>query len=84
MKQAIPQASERRICRVLCVPRSSLRTAPAGRRERRPLDALLVERIRELIRRHPTFGYRRLWALLRHAEGLLVNAKTVLSCSPDS
>ena len=77
MKQAIPQASERRICRVLCVPRSSLRTAPAGRRERRPLDALLVERIRELIRRHPTFGYRRLWALLRHAEGLLVNAKTV-------
>jgi putative transposase len=27
---------------------------------RRPLDATLVERIRTLIRRHPTFGYRKL------------------------
>jgi Protein of unknown function (DUF1153). len=30
-----------------------------------------------LIRRYPTFGYRKLWALLRYADGLLVNVKAV-------
>ena len=44
---------------------------------RRPLDTVLVERIRELIKDHPTFGYRKLWALLRYGEGLLVNLKAV-------
>ena len=77
VKAAIPQASERRICRVLDVPRSSLRTSSAEKRLRRPLDATLVKRIEELIAKHPTFGYRRLWALLRFAEGLLVNRKAV-------
>ena len=77
MKQALPNVSERRICRVLEVPRSSLRTGSAEKRPRRPLDAVLVERIGALIAEHPTFGYRRLWALLRYAEGLLVNAKAV-------
>ena len=77
MKAALPEVSERRICRVLCVPRSSLRHAPAERRSQRPLDAGLVERIGALIAEHPTFGYRRLWALLRHADGLLVNLKAV-------
>ena len=77
MRQAFPRASERRVCRVLGVSRSSLRSAPTERRPRRPLDAVLVERIRELIRRHPTFGYRKLWALLRHGDGLLVNLKAV-------
>ena len=56
MKAALPQASERRICRVLGVPRSSLRQVPAEKRLRRPLDALLVARIRELIKQHPTYG----------------------------
>jgi putative transposase len=77
VRQAIPQASERRVCRVLSVPRSSMRTAPDERRLRRPLDAVLVKRIRELIARHPTFGYRKLWALLRYADGVVVNLKAV-------
>ena len=77
MRAAIPQASERRVCQLLDVPRSSMRRAPAERRLRRPLDAVLVERIRELIAKHPTFGYRKLWALLRYGEGLLVNLKAV-------
>lgn len=77
MKAALPEVSERRICRVLCVPRSSVRHAPAQKCPRRPLDTVLVERIGALIAEHPTFGYRRLWALLRHADGLLVNLKTV-------
>jgi len=38
---------------------------PPEKRLRRPLGAVLVARIRALIRKHPTFGYRRLWALLR-------------------
>jgi putative transposase len=77
VRQAIPQASERRVCRLLEVPRSSLRTASIEKCPRRPLDAVLVERIRELIKRHPTFGYRKLWALLRYADGIVVNLKAV-------
>lgn len=54
-----------------------MRTTNAVKAKRRPLDAILLERIRELIKDHPTFGYRKLWALLRYGEGLLVNAKAV-------
>lgn len=53
---------------------------PAARsntpREER-LDEVLVERIHELIQEFPTFGYRRLWALLRFRDGLEINKKTV-------
>jgi putative transposase len=38
---------------------------------------VLVERIQRLIALHPTFGYRRLWALLRFSEGIRVNRKAV-------
>jgi putative transposase len=41
------------------------------------LDAVLVARIRKLIGKHPTFGYRKLWALLRFGEGLVINLKAV-------
>ncbi len=75
----MPQVSIRRICRVLDVPRSAITRieAPEARTARRPLDAFLVERIRELIKKHPTYGYRRLWALLRFRDGLLGNKKAV-------
>jgi len=36
-----------------------------------------MARLQELLRQHPTFGYRRLWALLRYREGLQVNRKVV-------
>jgi hypothetical protein len=61
----MPQISMRRICRVLEVPRSATGravAASAGPGAGRPLDALLVERIEQLIGEHPTYGYRRLWA----------------------
>jgi putative transposase len=77
VRAAIPAASERRVCRVLGVPRSSLCETSSCRPLRRPLDRVLVARIRALIARHPTFGYRKLWALLRYADGLLVNLKAV-------
>jgi hypothetical protein len=44
----------------------SFRTLPARAGSAKPaLDETLAERVRELAREHPTFGYRRLWALLR-------------------
>ena len=42
-----------------------------------PEDAALVARLRELAKAHPTFGYRRLWALLRFGDKLTINVKKV-------
>lgn len=47
------------------------------RARRRTDEAALCRRLRELVRRRPRFGYRRLTALLRR-EGWRVNAKRVL------
>ena len=41
------------------------------------VDEVLAERIQRLIALHPTFGYRRLWALLRFGQGLHINRKAV-------
>jgi hypothetical protein len=41
------------------------------------LDGALAVRIQQLIERHPTFGYRRLWALLRFRQGIPVNRKSL-------
>jgi putative transposase len=62
----------RRACRLLRVPRSTLdyRARRAGR------DAALLAELRGLARRHPRYGYRRIWALLRRA-GQRINAKRV-------
>ena len=64
--------SERRACRVVGQQRSTQRYRV------RPADdeVRLVRRIGELVRRHPRFGYRRIWALLR-AEGWDVNRKRI-------
>jgi putative transposase len=79
VKQTLPGASLRHICGVLHVARSSLggSSSPAGKK--RPLNVDLVGRLAGLIKQHPTFGYRRLWALLRHREGIRVNRKTIYS-----
>jgi putative transposase len=60
---------------VLGVARSALHTSPRPRRDRRH-TAELERRLAALIQEYPTFGYRRLWALLRR-DGLLVNRKAV-------
>ncbi len=72
-----PYASERRVCRLLSVPRSAMSERRSGSPKEPTTDRLLTDRIGELIQKHPTFGYRRLWALLRFRDGLLVNRKTV-------
>ncbi len=41
------------------------------------IDDTLAGRVEELIRKYPTFGYRRVWAILKYREGVLVNRKAV-------
>ncbi len=64
--------SERRACGVMDQARSSQRY----RAQERSGEGELVAKMLELVRRHPRFGYRRVWALLR-AEGFEVNRKRV-------
>ena len=69
--------SERRVCRILAVPRSGVRRGTSRPPRRSVLNEALAARIADLIRRYPIFGYRRLWALLRFREGTRVTPKTV-------
>jgi putative transposase len=64
--------SERRACRVLGQPRSTQRQKPKTKEE----EERLVMRMLELVRLHPRYGYRRIWALLRR-EGWRVNRKLI-------
>jgi transposase InsO family protein len=64
--------SERRACRVLGQPRSTQRQMPKAKED----EGRLVARMLELVRQHPRYGYRRIWALLRR-EGWRVNRKRV-------
>lgn len=77
MRAAVSQASERRVCRLLEVPRSAMVERSPRSTSAPKLDDILVTRLEELIQAHPTYGYRRLWALLRVRDGLLVNRKAV-------
>jgi putative transposase len=61
--------SERRACRIVTVDRKAVRY-----RSRRPADAALRTRMRELAAERRRFGYRRLDVLLRQ-EGLVRNRK---------
>ena len=69
--------SERKVCRVLHVSRSALYRRVQGKCSAPKLTDNLVAHLHELIQEYPTFGYRRLWALLRYRDGLTVNRKTV-------
>src|SRR4051812_40354847 len=61
--------SERRACNTIKVDRKTVRYRP-----RRPADAALRSRLRELAAERRRFGYRRLHVLLRQ-EGLVMNRK---------
>ena len=62
---------------MLHVARSGLaKVSSTSRTGRGHRNWKLERRIRRLIRKHPTFGYRRLWAMLRRS-GIPVNRKTV-------
>ncbi len=66
------RVSQRRAARALGRSRSSLRYRPRPRDN----EMSLVREIRRLVRRHPRFGYRRIWARLV-ARGWRVNVKRV-------
>jgi len=72
-----PGVSMRRVCRVLKFSRARLRARAVIAAPPPRLDEVLAERIQRLIEAHPTFGYRRLWAMLRFVEGIRVNRKAV-------
>lgn len=78
MTQAVPGVSERRSCRILQVSRAALHRSARGDEALPPrLSPTLTARLQALLTQHPTFGYRRLWALLRYREGYVVNRKAV-------
>jgi transposase InsO family protein len=64
--------SQRRACRALGLNRSGVRYGPV------PCGArvALARRVEELAGRHPRYGYRRIWVMLRR-EGWSVNIKAV-------
>jgi putative transposase len=66
------KVSERRASELAGIGRSSLHYHAHGRVD----DLKLLGRLRLLAARHPRYGYRRLWALLRR-EGRVVNMKRV-------
>ncbi len=70
--QATLEVSERRACRTVGQPRSTQRY----RAKTRECEAALIQRMHALVRAHPRYGYRRIWALLRR-EGWRVNRKRV-------
>ena len=77
MRAAWPDISERKACGVLDVSRSALHRRAGGRSSPPKLAADLVDHLQTLIHQYPTYGYRRLWALLRYRAGMMVNRKAV-------
>jgi putative transposase len=77
VKQAIPGCPIRRICRILHVSRSSLTPTHPSRKRQQQGSVELEEKLHVLIQEHPTYGYRRLWALLRYRLGENVNRKRI-------
>jgi HTH-like domain len=70
-----PGVSTRKVCKVLKFPHARLRVRAVIAAGPPRLDKVLAEHIQRLIESHPTFGYRRLWAMLRFVEGSRVNRK---------
>jgi len=70
--QSALEVSERRACQVVGQPRSTQRYRLRGPDR----DRLLIRRLQDQVRRHPRYGYRRVWALLRD-EGWKINRKRV-------
>ena len=56
MSAAIPKVSQRRVCRILAVPRSGVRRGSSRLPRRSVLNDALAARIADLMRRYPTSG----------------------------
>ena len=77
MRGTLSDVSERRSCQVLGVSRAGLHRTEGGPARRPRVDPPWMKRLRQLIQQYPTFGYRRLWVLLRFRDGLRINRKAV-------
>ena len=78
MRILFSDVSLRRLCRVLGFSRSACYSYKNDEEsECIRIDPLIESKIKTLISVHPTFGYRRIWALLRYREGLSINKKAV-------
>lgn len=66
------ETSERQACRAVNQPRSTQRYQPREKED----EARLIARMHALVRAHPRYGYRRIWALLR-SDGWTINRKRV-------
>lgn len=77
MRAAVSDISERKAYRLFRIPRSSLYRQPKGPTARAPLSEELVNRLEPLIQSYPTYGSRRLWAVLRFRHGHIHNRKAV-------
>ena len=62
---------------MLSVSRAGLHRTGTATGQRRGTDPPWTKQLRQLIQEHPTFGYRRLWVLLRFQEKIVVNRKAV-------
>ncbi len=73
MRQTLgEEVSERRACKVLGQPRRTQRYVARQDDD----EPSLIKRMLELVARHPRFGYRMIWALLK-LEGWHVNKKRI-------
>lgn len=77
MRQVRSDVSERRACQVLRVARSALHPPPSPGPRAPKAGAPWIAQVQGLIQQYPTFGYRRIWALLRFRDGIMVNRKAV-------
>lgn len=77
VRDVLPEASERRICRILDVSRPAKSWVHGADDNLPVVDASLASHIEEFIRLQLAFGYRRLRALVRFHDGLLVNREAV-------
>jgi putative transposase len=73
----MPDISERKTCCLLRVARSALHRQPKEKSSCGRLSEELVAKLEQLMQEYPTYGYRRLWALLRFRHGQYHNRKAV-------
>ncbi|MFO0777696.1 MAG: IS3 family transposase [Nitrospira sp.] len=77
MRGTLAGVSARRSCQVLGVSRAGLHRTEASKPRRPVADPPWTERLQQRLQQYPTFGYRRLWVLLRFRDGRLINRKAV-------
>lgn len=77
MRAVVSDISERKVCRLLRVPRAGLYRQSKGITARATLSEELVDQLEPLIQAYLMYGYCHLWALLRFRHGQIHNRKTV-------